>query len=175
MGDIINQLLSPAGAGQAKGKPMAHTYTCLHYHIVFSTLGRRNTIPQAHMQELHAYIGGIIRNIDGAPLAVGGTTNHVHVLAGLRASMALAEAAGKIKANSSRWARRTFGSTTGFHWQEGYGAFAVSRSQVSSVQAYIQGQAEHHRTMSFEENTSRSLRSTGSSSMPSIYGVKCRP
>ena len=130
---------------------MGHTYTSLHYHCVFSTLGRRNLIPQEILPRLHGYVAGIVRNLKGFPVSVGGTTNHVHVLAGLPANVDAAKAVGTVKANSSRWAHESFPTMSGFAWQEGYGAFTVSRSNLSSVADYISGQAEHHKTMSFEE------------------------
>jgi len=81
-------------------------------------------------------------------LAVGGTANHVHVLIVLPAEMALADAVRTLKANSSRWMRETSPS---FAWQQGYGAFSVSPSQLERVKQYIANQPAHHRTYSFEQ------------------------
>ena len=130
---------------------MAHTYTSLHYHCIFSTLGRRNLIPQDILHELYAYLGGILKNLKCKALAIGGTTNYVHLLIGLPPSLALSAIMGKIKSNSTRWAHKTIPSMSDFHWQEGYGAFTVSRSQIEKVSAYINNQAKHHQTITFEE------------------------
>ena len=130
---------------------MAHTYTSLHYHCVFSTSGRRNLIPQDMMSDIHAYMGGIVRNLRGTAIAIGGTANHVHVLIGLPSSSAVATAVGKTKTNSTRWVHDTFATLPDFCWQVGYGAFTVSRSQVDAVSDYIANQAVHHRTQTFEE------------------------
>ena len=130
---------------------MAHTYTSLHYHFTFSTAGRRNLIAQEPMPELHAYMGGIVRNLKGTPLAIGGTENHAHLLVGLPPTIVFAQVVAKIKANSAGWVKDAFPTMADFRWQEGYGAFTVSRSQVETVAEYIRNQAEHHKTMTFEE------------------------
>ena len=130
---------------------MAHTYTSLHYHCVFSTLGRRNLIPQDRLPDVHAYMGGIVRNLKGKAIAIGGTTNHAHLLIGLPSAIAPAAAVGKIKANLTGWVHETFPAMSDFRWQEGYGAFSVSRSHIDSVASYILNQAKHHETITFEQ------------------------
>jgi putative transposase len=109
---------------------MAHSYSSILFHVVFSTKERR----------------ALMLNYE--PLAVGGTQNHLHLLVRLPAQIPVAEAAQKLKANSSRWLKEN-GSWLG--WQQGYGAFSVSPSNVDAVRRYIQNQPEHHRRRSFEE------------------------
>jgi putative transposase len=140
---------------------MAHTYASLHYHLVFSTLERRMLIAQNDLGDVWAYIGGIVRNIGGTALAAGGTSNHVHVLAGLPPKLAPAVAAGKIKANSSRWYGGIRPANAGFGWQEGYAGFTVSRSGLDATIAYISNQARHHQTTSFENEYLALLRKHG--------------
>ena len=130
---------------------MAHTFTSLHYHCTFAAAGRRNLIPQDMMSDIHAYMGGIARNLHGTAIAIGGTANHAHVLVGLPASVRIATAVGKIKANSTGWIHSTFPTMSDFSWQTGYGAFTVSRSQIDAVASYIANQAVHHKTQTFEE------------------------
>jgi REP element-mobilizing transposase RayT len=98
---------------------------------------------------VHQYFGGAIRAEGGIALIVNGTGDHVHILAKLRQDKALSKLLGEIKANSSGWISRTFPETAGFAWQEGYGAFTVSESQVMKVRRYIEKQEEHHRRVSF--------------------------
>jgi len=129
---------------------MAHTYTSLHYHCVFSTHRRRDMIPPDRLSDVHAYMGGIVRNLKGKALAIGGTANHAHLLVGLPSAIAPATAVGKIKANLSRWVHGTFAEMSSSCWQKGYGAFSVSRSQIDTVASYILGQAKHHETITFE-------------------------
>ncbi|MBL7219306.1 MAG: transposase [Phycisphaerae bacterium] len=130
---------------------MAHTYTSLHYHCVFSTHGRRDLILKDKLPEVHAYMGGIVRNLKGNVLAIGGTSNHAHLLIGLPSAMAPAEAVGKIKANLTGWVHQNITAMSSFRWQEGYGAFAVSCSQIDTVASYILNQPKHHETLTFEQ------------------------
>jgi len=124
---------------------MAHTYACNFIHCVFSTKERRLLIPAARATELYAYLGGIARGEGFSLIAAGGTANHVHLLFALPASNSLAHAVQKLKGSSSRW------MGDGFSWQEGYGAFSVSPSQIEVVKEYIQNQEEHHRKRDFEQ------------------------
>jgi len=134
---------------------MAHTYSSNFAHCVFSTKDRCPLIPAARATELYAYLGGIACGEGLSLVAAGGTANHIHLLFVLPASNSLAVAVQKLKGSSSRWMGR------GFSWQEGYGAFSVSPSQVSAVKRYIQNQEEHHRKRNFEEEFVILLRHCG--------------
>lgn len=129
---------------------MSHTYSLLLYHIVFSTRERRPTITPSLEPDLHAYLGGIVREIGGRPLAVGGIADHVHLLVQLPPRIAPADAARVVKTNSSKWVHEER-HEPGFRWQDGYAAFSVSESGRDRVTRYIQGQAEHHRKQTFQE------------------------
>jgi len=101
------------------------------------------------MQErLWPYMTGICKNHDMLPFAVGGMPDHVHVLFRLPPTLALARAITLIKSNSSKWMGE---HGRYFAWQEGYGAFSVSSSSISSVIKYIDGQELHHRKRTYEE------------------------
>jgi len=134
---------------------MPHTYAANFIHCVFSTKERLSLIPAARTAELYAYPGGIARGEGFSLLAAGGTANHVHLLFVLPASFSLAQAVQKLKGSSSRWMGH------GFSWQEGYGVFSVSASQVPVVKRYIQNQEEHHRKRNFEEEFVALLRNCG--------------
>src|SRR5580658_9305351 len=134
---------------------MAHTYASNFIHCIFSTKDRRSLIPAARTAELYAYLGGIAHGEGFLLIAAGGTSNHIHLLFVLPAPCSLAHAVQKLKGSSSRWMGR------GFSWQEGYGAFSVSPSQVPVVTRYIQNQQEHHRKQSFEEEFTTLLRNCG--------------
>lgn len=134
---------------------MAHTYASNFIHCVFSTKERRSLIPADRMAELCAYLHGIARGEGLAFIAAGGTANHIHLLFVLPAPYSLAHAVQKLKGSSSRWMGR------GFSWQEGYGAFSVSSSQVPVVKRYIQNQEEHHRKRNFEQEFTELLRNCG--------------
>jgi REP element-mobilizing transposase RayT len=134
---------------------MAHTYASNFIHCVFSTKDRCPLIPAARTAQLHAYLVGIAHGEGFSLVASGGTTNHIHLLFVLPASYPLARAVQKLKGSSSRWMGH------GFSWQEGYGAFSVSSSQVPVVKRYIQNQEEHHRKRNFEEEFVALLRNCG--------------
>jgi putative transposase len=129
---------------------MPATHLSLHYHLVFSTKDRQPYLADAWRVRFHEYLGGLIRAASGVPEAIGGTADHVHVLAGLRATQPLASFVQDSKQTSSRWINETFGLKQ-FAWQPGYGAFTVSASNREGVKKYIANQSEHHRVKTFQE------------------------
>jgi len=94
-------------------------------------------------------------------LAIGGASDHVHVLVSLPATLSVAKAIQLLKGNSSKWFRETFPEMRSFAWQEGYGAFSVGVSGVDATVAHIRNQAEHHRTRSFREEYAAMLKKHG--------------
>jgi REP element-mobilizing transposase RayT len=130
---------------------MPNTYTSLHYHIVFSTKNRERWIMPDLEQRIWAYLGGIVKDHKMQPIQIGGIEDHVHLLLGAPATLAPSKIAQMIKGGSSAWIHDTFPNMTGFAWQDGYGAFTVSKSSVPDVVNYIQNQREHHRTKTFQE------------------------
>ena len=129
---------------------MPSTHLSLHYHLVFSTKDRVPLIVPAWRDRLHAFLGGVINQLDGIPEAVGGVADHVHLLIGLRATHCLADVMREVKAVSSRWAHEEIGERT-FQWQEGYGGFTVGAPQCPAVRKYISRQEEHHSTKTYQE------------------------
>jgi REP element-mobilizing transposase RayT len=129
---------------------LGSTYTSLTYHVIFSTKNRKPMLRDAIRDETYRYIAGIIANKEGRLVEIGGVEDHVHLLTSCSPRMALADFIRDIKSNSSRWLHEE-GRHADFGWQTGYAAFTVSQSQISAVQDYIRGQAEHHRQRSFEE------------------------
>jgi putative transposase len=130
---------------------MAHTFTSLLTHVVFSTTERRPLLSDAIRPDAHAYMGGILKQLRAAPIAVGGTSNHVHMLMRLPADLALADCLRVVKANSSRWIKERWPERNLFAWQGGYGAFTVGESNRRAVIQYIQDQEQHHQCISFQD------------------------
>ncbi|MSU57330.1 MAG: IS200/IS605 family transposase [Pedosphaera sp.] len=130
---------------------MAHTFTNLLTHIIFSTINRMPTLEPDLKQRLFPYMGGIFRELDATALLINGPTDHVHILAVLPAKLAPAEIIGKVKSNSSGWVHKTFPTRQTFSWQVGYAALGVSPSQKQTVLDYIANQEEHHRKILFKE------------------------
>ena len=130
---------------------MPQSYTCLHYHLVFSTKGRLPLITPDIRPRLWEYLGGIVGGARGIPIQIGGTDDHVHLLVTLRQQPALADFLRELKAGSSAWIHDTFPTAANLWWQTGYGAFTVSHSALEVVKAYIANQEEHHRKVTFQE------------------------
>ena len=130
---------------------MAHTFTNLLTHVIFSTKDRQPFMTDDARPRIFAYMGGIVRELGGAALRINGPNDHAHLLLALPATVAIAEAMRVVKTNSSKWIHETFPRLSVFAWQHGYGAFSVSQSNVGAVEAYIDTQEEHHRTMTFQE------------------------
>jgi len=129
---------------------MPSTHLSLHVHIVFSTKNREPIILPVWRDRLHAYIGGILRTLQAIPDSVGGVEDHIHLLVGIRANHAVADLVREIKSLSSRWIHEELGQTR-FAWQEGYGAFTISSSEIAALQKYISKQEEHHRARTFQD------------------------
>jgi putative transposase len=139
---------------------MPSTHLSLHCHLIFSTKDRRRLIADDWRERLHAYLGGAVRGCGGVAESIGGINDHVHLLMGLRATHRLADVLREIKASSSEWVHQKIGLRA-FAWQEGYGAFTVSASQLAAVKSYIARQEEHHRRRTFQEEYLQLLRQSG--------------
>jgi putative transposase len=132
--------------------PMANTYTKLLYHVIFSTKRREPLITDDLRDDLYSYIGGILRGQSGALLEIGGIADHIHLAIRIRPDISVSDIVRLIKSNSSKWVNERPGARQGrFAWQEGYGAFTVSPSQLPGVCRYVQGQEDHHRTKTLQE------------------------
>jgi putative transposase len=129
---------------------MPSTFTSLFYHIVFGTKNREPFLAPRLLDPTHAYLGGCIRTAGGEAIQIGGISDHAHLLLRLKATHCVAELMRDIKKASSQWLRDDV-RLRGFHWQDGYSAFSVSRKQVDGVQQYVANQEEHHRGRTFEE------------------------
>jgi len=130
---------------------MGNTYTSLHYHIVFSTKERLEMINADIKEPLFAYLAKTINNEYGFTRKINGTNDHIHILADLNPKFAISDILRKIKTSSSKWMNKNFRLKYKFIWQEGYGAFTVSKSSIKPVMNYIIAQNEHHKKMTFKD------------------------
>ena len=140
---------------------MANTYTKLNIHIVFHVKSTGVCIKNEDLPKVFAYIGGIVRNVDGYPVTVGGIENHIHILATMPKTLSVSEFVQKIKANSSRWIKTLDKYYESFAWQEGYGAFCVSPSLLKKTIHYIATQEQHHHVESVRDEFKRFLKEYG--------------
>lgn len=130
---------------------MAHTFTNLLIHVIFSTKDRRPLLNAEVKTRLFPYLGGIIRELDGRSILINGPADHVHILFSLPAKHSLSEMMRVLKANSSVWVHENFPRNREFASQTGYAAFSVSASNCATVEKYVANQEEHHRKVTFQE------------------------
>lgn len=130
---------------------MANTYIQLYIHIVFSVKARHALIPKHHKSKLHQYITGIITKRKQKVIQINSMPDHIHILVGMTPDIALSDLVQSIKIGSTRFINRQGWIAEKFQWQEGFGAFSYSRSQLNTVAAYIENQEEHHSQRTFHE------------------------
>ena len=134
---------------------MPQSLSCVIVHVVFSTKNRAPCLADVDSRiDLHAFLGGISRQLGCQPIAIGGVEDHVHVLAHLSRTVAVSEWVKELKRVSNQKMR---GSVPDFAWQAGYGAFSVDPSRLDSVAQYVRSQEEHHRRETFQDEFLRLL------------------
>ena len=149
---------TPAAKRRQQSKKGEHGYihethlSCRVQHEISPDNYRQNP------GRLYEYTGGIIRNLNGSLIEIGGIENHLHILMNLSPAKSVSDSIRDIKANASKWANDRPEVKSRFEWQKSYGAFTVSFSQIDAVRHTIRNQPEHHRTTSFEEETINILR-----------------
>ena len=130
---------------------MANTYTQIYIHVVFAVEGRQNLIPPEHDDELQKFVTGIVSGQKQKLIAINNMPDHLHLLVGLRPDSSLSDLVRDIKAGSSKFIKEKRWVAGRFSWQEGFGAFSYSRSQLGTVIRYIENQQRHHAKKSFRE------------------------
>ena len=130
---------------------MANTYTQIYIHVVFAVEGRQSLIPAHHNDELQKYITGIVSAQKHKLIAINNMPDHMHLLVGLRPDASLSDLIRDVKAGSSKFIHEKRWVAGRFSWQEGFGGFSYSRSQLGAVIHYIQSQQKHHAKKSFRE------------------------
>lgn len=137
---------------------MAQSLAKVYIHAIFSVKNREPWIADEWREELFQILGGTANNVGCQSIIVGGVADHAHMLFQLGRTITIASAIGKIKSCSSLWVNQTRGLSIPFHWQNGYGAFSISQSNVESVREYIRRQFEHHAQQPFQEEFREWLR-----------------
>ena len=130
---------------------MANTYTQLYIQLVFAVQNRVSLVQPEWEDELYKYITGIVQNNGHKLIAINGMPNHIHVFIGYKPHQLLPDLLQDIKGSSSGWINRKRFVRGKFRWQESYGAFSYSHSQIDSMVKYIMNQKQHHKTTSFRE------------------------
>ena len=130
---------------------MAGTFSQIYIQVVFAVKGRENLIGKEWKDELHKYIAGIIKGKEQKSIIVNGMPDHIHAFIGLRPSISISDLVRDIKNNSTNFINDNNLVTQKFSWQEGYGAFSYSHSQLNSVYQYILNQEDRHKTKTFKQ------------------------
>lgn len=130
---------------------MAGTFSQIYIQVVFAVKGRENLLQKPWRDEVFKYMAGIIKVKSQKPIIVNGVGDHVHLFIGLKPSMCLSDLVRDIKNNTTNFINNKKLIKSKFAWQEGYGAFSYSHSQMHIVYQYILNQEEHHRRKSFKE------------------------
>lgn len=130
---------------------MAGTFSQIYIQIVFVVNGRSNLLQEPWRDEVFKYMAGIIKGKNQKPIIVNGVSNHVHLFVGLRPSMSVSDLVRDVKNNSTNFINDRKWISGKFSWQEGFGSFSYSHSQIDQVYQYILNQKEHHRKKTFKE------------------------
>jgi REP element-mobilizing transposase RayT len=136
---------------------MANTYTQIHIHAVFGVQNRQSLVKDSWKDELYQYITGIIQKKSHKLIIINGMPDHIHLLFGFRPIQSLSDLMQEIKVSSSKWINQKKLVAGKFNWQEGYGAFSYSKSQLPAVIKYIENQQKHHKVLSFSQEYKRIL------------------
>jgi len=130
---------------------MPGTFSQIYIHIVFAVKGRESILHKPWKKDVFEYMAGIIRGKNQKPIIVFGVEDHVHLFIGLKPTISISDLVRDIKNNSSKYINDRRLVMGHFSWQEGYGAFSYSHSQLDNVYQYILNQEEHHRKKTFKE------------------------
>ena len=130
---------------------MANTYSQIYFHVVFSTKSRVDFIRPEIENRVWAYIGGIARKHKMTAIQVGGIDNHIHALVGSPTTLPPSQVAKYLKVDSSFWIHNEFQELRNFAWQDGYGVFSVSKTDIPRLVEYIKNQRMHHQKQTYEE------------------------
>jgi REP element-mobilizing transposase RayT len=130
---------------------MPNTFEQINIHIVFSVKNREGLIPSSIKEELYKYISGIIKNKGQKLLAINGMSDHIHLLISMNTRLSVSELVREIKKHATGFINDKKILDGKFYWQEGYGAFSYSNSEIPAVIQYIQNQEEHHKKRTFRE------------------------
>lgn len=131
---------------------MPQSLSAVYVHLVFSTKERRAFLRDKALRDArHAWMGGVSKQLDCAPVRIGGVEDHVHALARLGRSISQADWVKELKRVSNLWLKDQGRELSDFQWQAGYAAFSVSQSKLAEVAAYIENQEAHHRKQTFQD------------------------
>jgi REP element-mobilizing transposase RayT len=147
--------------GEAEGVTvprMAQSLAKIYIHLIFSTKNRERILTDDIGPDLHAYLGGILRDLNSPAIEINTEPDHLHALFIMSRTLSVSQIVQEIKTGTSSWLKKQSSRYANVRWQNWYGAFSVSQSGVADVRSYIRNQREHHRRMTFQEEFREFLR-----------------
>lgn len=130
---------------------MANTFTKIYIQFVFSVKTRKNQLHNSFKEELHKYITGIVKNCGCKLLCINSVPDHIHIFVAMGTRISIGDLMKEVKSSSSKFINDNRLTKIKFAWQDGYGAFSYSESQVNNVIEYINSQEKHHKKKTFKE------------------------
>ena len=140
---------------------MANTYTQLYVHFVFAVKYRAALLDRDWDERLRLYITAVVQNAQHKMLAINNVSDHIHFFIGLNPTQSISDLMRIVKRDSSDWINKNKITKNKFLWQEGYGAFTHSKSQINNVVQYIHNQQEHHKRITFQDEYKKMLNDFG--------------
>ena len=139
---------------------MPNNYYQITLHLIFAVRNREALISDSFREELHAYIGGIIKNQNQKLLCINSEPDHIHILISLTPDMRTSDLVREIKSESSSLINRKKLCRNKFYWQTGYGVFSHSHSQRPALINYIMNQRQHHQRLLFRQEYLKFLKAS---------------
>lgn len=130
---------------------MSGTFSQIYIQIVFAVQNRNALIDTSWEERLYQYITGIVQNKEQKMIAINGMSNHIHFFIGMKPSCCLSDLVREIKKSSNDFIKDNQLTKFKFNWQQGYGAFSYSHSQIDAVAKYVMNQKRHHKKQTFRE------------------------
>ncbi len=130
---------------------MANTYHQIYLQTVFAVKYRNAVLNKSWRPKIQGVLGNLINETGCKTIIVNGVEDHMHCFIGLKPVVSISELMKTVKAKSSKYINDHQLTRERFEWQEGYGVFSYSQSQVDQVYKYIESQEEHHKKQTFKE------------------------
>ena len=127
------------------------SHTSLLYHVIFRTKCSEKTIFEQYEKKLYSYITGIIKNKNGLLFAIGGKSDHIHILLSIPPTIAISEFMKILKTETSKWLKESPYFTSFCGWSSGYAIFSYANEEKETLIKYINNQKEHHKKLLFRE------------------------
>ena len=129
---------------------MPNTYTQLYTNLVFAVINRQSLILPSFREEIERYMTGLLQNKKYKLLTIYLMPDHAHILVGQNPALALSDTVQVLKVETTNFIKAKKFTPFKFQWQEGFGAFSHSGSELENVVPYILNQPEHHKKITFK-------------------------